>query len=239
MRYATPSYSWNALFMSSQQRRRQDPVLSSPSLTERGRHGGINFGSNSARAKQLNGTDSQAVLDAQAGDVDALMGGWSRFAPPLEVDEDSGFGPALDAAAHDGALTAAMRDPTFAECAFGETTHDLRDAPHLLVESRGQGSTAAALTGMAAAQLLAGLTAEGWAESTDIEDVFQRHVDDEGVYMNAITLLATGEQFDWLEFFMGDTEVGYIFRSGTTDLIGCVGDGEIYDCEIRLPTVED
>lgn len=225
--------------MTSHQRRSQTPAQSPLPRAESGRGGPIQFGSNSARAQKLAGGESQAMLDAQAGDVDALLGGWSRFAPQLEVDEDSIFGEAIDPEAKSGALTAAMRDPAFAECAFGQTTHDLRDAPHLLVESRGQGSTAAGLTGMAAAQLLAGLTAEGWAEGTDIEEIFEKHVDDEGVYMNAITLLASGEQFDWLEFFMGDTEVGYIFRSGTTDLVGCVGDGEIYDCAIQLPGADD
>ncbi len=175
------------------------------------------------------------MLDAQAGDVDALFGGWSTLAPSLEVTEDAHYGASEPQAMKTGTLTAAMRDPAFAECAFGETTHDLRDAPHLLVESRGQGSTAAQLSGMAATQLITGLAAEGWSADADIEEIFERHVDDEGVYMNAITLLATGEQFDWLEFFMGDTEVGYIFRSGTTELVGCVGDGEIYDCAIRLP----
>jgi hypothetical protein len=128
-----------------------------------------------------------------------------------------------------------MRDPAFAECAFGETTRDLRDAPHLLVESCGHSPTAADLPGIAAQQLLTGLVAEGWAEDDDIETIFEKHIDAEGVYQNSVVLLATGEAFDWLEFFMGDTEVGYLFRAGSTQLVGCIGDGEIYDCSVRLP----
>jgi hypothetical protein len=221
--------------MSYQKRRSQTHAAPQVTSAEPARRAGRQFGSNSARAQQLSGSDPQAMLDAQAGDIDALLGGWSNFAPSLELTEDAIYGSETDRGSETGALTAAMRDPAFADCAFGETTHDLRDAPHLLVESRGQGSTAAHLSGTAAAQLLAGLAVEGWESDADIEAVFERHVDEEGVYMNAITLLATGEQFDWLEFFMGDTEVGYIFRTGTTELVGCVGDGEIYDCAIQLP----
>lgn len=195
--------------------------------------GGLGFGSNSARARQLGalGGSSQAMLDAQAGDVDALLGGWSSFAPSLELTEDSVYG----ASAAQGALTAAMRDPAFAECAFGESTRDLRDAPHLLVEGAGHAPTAAELSGLTAAQLLAGLQAEGWSDTTALEDVWAEHIDSEGLYLNEVTLLTTGERFEWLEFFMGDTEVGYLFRAGTTELVGCVGDGEIYDCAVRLP----
>jgi hypothetical protein len=221
--------------MSFQQRRAT--ALDQPALqaTESARRSDMQFGSNSDRARQLAAADPQAMLDAQAGDVDALLGGWSAFAPQLEVAEDGIYGSSAAKGAVDGALTAAMRDPAFAECAFGETTRDLRDAPHLMVESCGHSATAADLSGMAAAQLLAGLALEGWSEDDDLEAVFEKHIDDEGVYMNAVTLLATGEQFDWLEFFMGDTEVGYLFRAGTTSLVGCIGDGEIYDCPIRLP----
>ena len=216
--------------MSSKLRRTiQGPA---PSVTpERPRSSGVGFGSNSARAAQLQGKDPQAMLDAQAGDIDALLGGWSSFAPTLELSEDSTFG---DSAAR-GALTAAMRDPAFAECAFGTTTHDLRDAPHLLVQTSGHSPTAADLPGITAAQLMTGLRLEGWAEDDDIEGVFEQHIDEEGVYHNEVSLLSTGEQFDWLEFFMGDTEVGYLFRAGSTELVGCIGDGEIYDCTIRLP----
>jgi|GEM_PF-4384118 len=216
--------------MSYKQRR---AAVSAPQSAPAGRRrrADVGFGSNSARAAQLQSPDSQAMLDAQAGDVDALLGGWSSFAPQLEVTEDATYG---DGAAR-GALTAAMRDPAFAECAFGETTRDLRDAPHLMVESCGHCPTAADLSGVSAAQLLAGLRVEGWAEDDDVEGVFEQHIDSEGVYLNEVTLLATGERFDWLEFFMGDTEVGYLFREGTTQLVGCIGDGEIYDCTIRLP----
>ena len=86
-----------------------------------------------------------------------------------------------------------------------------------------------------AAQLVAGLQEEGWADGGGVAELFSENVDSEGIYVNSITLLASGETFDWLEFFMGDTEVGYFFKAGTTDLVGCVGDGEIYGCTIQLP----
>jgi hypothetical protein len=149
--------------------------------------------------------------------------------------EDVAYGDS----ATDGALTAAARDPVFAECAFGLTTRDLRDAPHLLVQCAGHFVDAPSLPGLVAAQLVAGLEEEGWADGGGVADLFAENVDEEGVYVNSIMLLATGETFDWLEFFMGDTEVGYLFRGGSTELVGCVGDGEIYGCQVQLPKSGD
>jgi hypothetical protein len=215
----------------SYQSRRPKSAAAPSKVPDRARTGGVGFGSNSARAAQLQAHDPQAMLDAQAGDVDALIGGWSTLPPSLEVTEDRTFSRDDPS----GALSAAMRDPMFAECAFGQTTRDLRDAPHLLVESRGHSITASDLPKISAAQLRYGLAAEGWMAEDSLESVFTSQIDAEGVYLNSISMPSTGESFDWIEFFMGDTEVGYIFRSETTSLVGCIGDGEIYDCQIRLP----
>ena len=222
--------------MPLKRRRAQQTSAPSPTSGEAGRSV-AGFGSNAARASQLASqrNDPQAMLDAQAGDVDALLGGWSAFAPSLEVMEDTAYSDSDIG----GALTAAARDPVFADCAFGLTTRDLRDAPHLLVQCAGHFVDAPSLPGRVAAQLVAGLEEEGWADGGGVADLFAENVDEEGIYVNSITLLATGETFDWLEFFMGDTEVGYLFRGGTTELVGCVGDGEIYDCQVQLPRSSD
>jgi len=220
--------------MSQQRRRAQQTRAPSLAPSEAGGRQLQGFGSNAERARQLASQgDAQAMLDAQAGDVDALLGGWSSFAPQLEVMEDAVYGDSAVV----GALTAAARDPIFAECAFGETTRDLRDAPHLLVQCNGHFVDAASLPGLVAAQFVAGLEEEGWADGGGVAELFAENVDEEGIYVNTITLLATGESFDWLEFFMGDTEVGYLFRGGTNELVGCVGDGEIYGCSVQLPSL--
>ncbi len=174
---------------------------------------------------------SQDELDAQAGDLDALLNRHSVRAPSLEVLEDTPYGSGAVA----GALSAAANDPVFQECAFGETTRDLRDAPHLMVSTAQHLTSAAALPSLVATQLRMGLRADGWDATEDIESLYDQNVDEYGIYVNTVDFLTTGERFDWLEFFMGDTEVGYLFRAGTTELVGCVGDGEIYGCTIRLP----
>lgn len=140
------------------------------------------------------------------------------------------------AAAAVGTLSAAAQDPVFKDCAFGETTRDLRDAPHLLVTCGSHHREAATLSGLLAAQLVAGLAEDGWADGGGLDELFRENIDEEGIYVNHITLLTTGERFEWLEFFSGDTECGYLFRAGTAELVGCVGDGEIYGSPIQLPT---
>ena len=80
-------------------------------------------------------------------------------------------------------------------------------------------------------QMLEGMKAERWANVETVADIFE-YVDSDGVYDNSVRLLTTGERYTWIQWYSGDTEVGYIFAQGTLDLVAMVGDGDINDCTV-------
>lgn len=112
---------------------------------------------------------------------------------------------------------------------FGETTNALSGASHLQIAEGTQVEDAGSLGSLRGQQLLTGLIAEGWCtEGDSAEEALANQVDEGGVEFIVITDPKSGASYDWLRFYMGDTEVGYFFPQGTTDLVGKVGDGEIY-----------
>ncbi len=112
---------------------------------------------------------------------------------------------------------------------FGETTNQLREAPHLQITEGTRVEDGASLEGLPGQQLMVGLIAEGWATAEETAaDALSQYIDEGGVRFSAITDSKSGAAYDWLQFYMGDTEVGYLFPQGTTELIGIVGDGDIY-----------
>jgi hypothetical protein len=112
---------------------------------------------------------------------------------------------------------------------FGETTNVLREATHLQITGGAQIEDGASLGGLPGQQLLTGLIHEGWAtESDTAAEALATKIDEGGVEFLTITDAASGTVFDWLRFYMGDTEVGYFFPQGSAELVGLVSDGDIY-----------
>lgn len=60
-------------------------------------------------------------------------------------------------------------------------------------------------------------------------DAFIDGVDDGYVDHHQVTY--EGTSYDWVEFALGDTEVGVIFADDSLKIVALVGDGDIYGCE--------
>jgi len=91
------------------------------------------------------------------------------------------------------------------------------------------------LSPLQGAQLLHGFGCEGLFMPDTVEAAFEL-VDEGEVRVLVMERLDTGERFDWLRVFMGDTEVGYIFQQGTLELAAYVSDQDIVGCtELRAP----
>jgi len=122
---------------------------------------------------------------------------------------------------------------TYGECLFGWFSRDIEVAPHLQSQLQGQYATVESVPELLGAQMVEGITQEGWADVSNVRDAFE-YVDDDGVYEYSVVLTTTGERFTWIKWYVGDTEVGYIFREGTFDLVAIVGDGDVHDCTVGL-----
>ncbi len=121
------------------------------------------------------------------------------------------------------------------ECAFGEGSYEVEYADWLAWEEMvEQYASAESMTALRRDQLRA-----GWAEATlsqDPADVPFTLAGPQGVWVDTITLDATGERFEWLRFRQdGFIPWGWIFRAGTTDLVAHDLDTGWMTCTVERP----
>lgn len=166
----------------------------------------------SARAPMSGGGRTGSRGGSNMAALETLNG-----APQLGMDSDWSAAMASRPAATDVAAL------------FGGTTNELREATHLQIAGGARIEDGAGLGGLQAQQLMAGLIHEGWASEGDsAAEALASQVDEGGVEFLTITDTASGATFDWLRFYMGDTQVGYFFPQGSAELVGLVSDGDIY-----------
>jgi hypothetical protein len=63
----------------------------------------------------------------------------------------------------------------------------------------------------------------------DFDIVFE--IPDGGTFTWMLIESEEGPHYDWVRFYMGDTEVGLVFETGTTDVVARVSDGDIMGCD--------
>ncbi len=168
--------------------------------------GAIERGFNAVTFEATAGATYYLVVDGFAGDAGA-------FAAQLECD---GAVPTPDPA-------------TYGECTFGTTTRDLQDADHLTRSEVGNYRALSEVPSLVLEQMWAGVQSEDWGWFDEPVELFEA-IDDDGVYETDLRDLVTGADYTWLRWYMGDTEVGYVFAAGGLEPIAKVGDGDIYDC---------
>ena len=108
---------------------------------------------------------------------------------------------------------------------FGSDSRQLEVVEHLTVVEQGSFMTADELPSVVAEQLVEGFQFDGWDVRSAEEAMAM--IDPDGVTVKQITVDATGECFTHLEFYMGDTEVGYIYAEGASELTAVVSDQDI------------
>ena len=76
-----------------------------------------------------------------------------------------------------------------------------------------------------------GFACEGVFTPETVEDAFSI-IDQDGLRIYEFGDAVGQPQWTWYRFYMGDTEIGYIFKKGTLRLDALVGDGDIVRCQI-------
>jgi hypothetical protein len=109
---------------------------------------------------------------------------------------------------------------------FGDNSRQLQEMEQLSITELARYTSKDKLPAEVEKQLLEGLNSEGWGVS-NASEAFER-IDQDGVVVKEITVNATGECFTHIEFYMGDTEVGYIYSKGTLCRVAVVSDQDIY-----------
>jgi hypothetical protein len=116
---------------------------------------------------------------------------------------------------------------------FGSNTQQLSESEHLTIAELGSYTDAEQLPSLVAQQLVDGFQYEGWDVSTAADALAM--IDADGVTVKQITVDATGTLYTHLEFYMGDTEVGYIYEEGALRRVAVVSDQDIYPEEELEP----
>jgi hypothetical protein len=152
---------------------------------------------------------------------------------------DSGVAPILDMARPmvDAALIVDMmtvpirmcpeENPNIA-CLFGATSRALQADQRLQVIPGIQHRRIATMGPLEQNQLVHGFACEGVFAPATAEAAL-RLVDD-GVQVYTVRRVNPDGLFTWFRFYMGDTEVGYLFRQGTMALVAIVSDQDIVNC---------
>jgi len=146
--------------------------------------------------------------------------------------DEGAFQVAVECGASSGSSDPAPDPSIYGECLFGWTSQHLENAPHLLVAETGRFATAAAVPPLLGQQLVRGIERDGWAPGVStVEQVFN-YIDPDGLYVNSVINSLTGDRFTWAKFYAGDTEVGYLYREGSMNMVAIVSDGDVINCTV-------
>ena len=113
-------------------------------------------------------------------------------------------------------------------CLFGMTSRQLLTREPLYVVLGPRHLDAVSLNALQQSQLIFGFECEGIFRPATAADALQ--MTDDGVQVLEIKRVNPIEYFTWFRFYMGDTEVGYIFRRGTLELVALVSDQDVQMC---------
>ena len=135
----------------------------------------------------------------------------------------------------DMALTSAQtcsEEDLDTDCLFGSTSRSLIESQSLQVTSESRHTEADTMSSLHRDQLVFGFACEGIFAPQTAEEAFTL-IDVEGVHIYRIQRPNSDLSYTWHRFYMGDTEVGYLFRHGTLQSVAQVSDQGIIRCSER------
>ena len=155
--------------------------------------------------------------------VDAAQNSDSTLLTMTDMEtasEDASFGPSK-CAERDGV------DP----CLFGRTTRILESQPFLSVTLEARHRTMETVSALEGEQLLFGFLCDEIFSPDSPEAAFDL-LDMDGLRIFRVIHTETDDVYTWLKFYMGDTEVGYIYAESTMTMVAIVSDQDIYRCQV-------
>jgi len=106
---------------------------------------------------------------------------------------------------------------------LGETTEELRANPAIKISELGTFVGEKGMPKAVGSQIMAGIAQEGVSDATSLKQALDEYVDEGRVWLSSVATSAA--TYNWIRFYAGDTEVGYIFKGGA--LAAIVSDGAI------------
>jgi len=121
--------------------------------------------------------------------------------------------------------------PTTGECVFGTSYGDLVSgrAPAVTITHQERVASASPLSTLQREQLVASLQYAGFEDVETAEDAI-RTVDAGEVNLTSVWDVSNEGGYDVFEYGLGDTSVGTVYASGTTERAAVISDLDFYDC---------
>ena len=118
------------------------------------------------------------------------------------------------------------------ECLFGTDVADMAQADWLELGDFEHVVGADELTGLETEQLLGGFAEHGTGSVADVDELFERFVDDGRVMVRTVVDVETDATYTHLAFWSQGREKGYLFLEDTLRLMAAVDGGTIYACVV-------
>lgn len=178
-------------------------------------------------------TDEYYTAAAQAGDdADPFASNHEATNDGLEQEDDSQTETGEDEADEDETGEDGTDEGFASECLFGTSIEDMGEADSLEIGDFEHVTDTHELTGLEVDQLLNGFAAHGPAAVEDIDELFERFVDDGRVMVRTVVDIEGARAYTHLAFWSEGSEKGYIFFENTLRLMAAVDGGTIYACVV-------
>ena len=115
--------------------------------------------------------------------------------------------------------------PATAELTLPGTTRQLHESATLSVSHTSTHVGIGEVPESIGKKLVEGVAAEGISDAQTLEEILTDYIDMGEVEVLQISDRSTGASYEWLRFYCGDTEVGFIYSGAHLKAI--VGDGDI------------
>ena len=116
-------------------------------------------------------------------------------------------------------------------CIFGGTSLQLVEQSGLMPMLTARHYDPSTMSGLEQSAWVFGFACEGIFTPVSAEEAFSI-IDQDGLRIYEFGDTSNPSQWAWYRFYMGDTEIGYIFRKGTLSLDALVSDGDIIRCQV-------
>ena len=121
--------------------------------------------------------------------------------------------------------------PAVNECLFGLDTRRLLENSAFTIELVARYFESASLSALERRAFVQGFECGGLFNPADADEAFGL-IDMDGLRRYRVLHQQSEQSFDWYKFYMGDTEVGYLYMDASLSMVGIVSDGDINRCQV-------
>ena len=171
--------------------------------------------------------DAQLAVDQSSFDGAVVSFDMMPDLPSSDVASDPMDSGALD----EGDVFTCPQLPAVNECLFGLDTRRLLENSAFTIELLDRHFEPTSLSILERLAFVQGFECGGLFNPLDAEEAFSL-IDSGGLRRYRVAHRSSQQSFDWYKFYMGDTEVGYLYTEVSLSMVAIISDGDINRCQV-------